>query len=393
MRLSLTEGELAIRDEVRAFLAENQPAATEIPADFDERMDFLRSWQSRLHDSRLVGLSWPVEYGGRAATPMEEIVAKQEMARAGAPPIIGEIGLDVVGPSLIMHGTDEQKQELIEPILSAADIWCQGFSEPGAGSDLASLKTRAVVHDDHFVLDGQKTWTSWVKDARWCAVLARTDPDVAPHRGISYLLVDLNSPGIDVRPMVQVTGDPEFGEVFFNEVIVPRDRLLGELNGGWGIAMHTLAHERGPAAIANQVQQRVLLDQLVADARRIPTEGAHAIDDPLTQAALGRLLVAVEVLRCQTYLSAGRAMTRGQPGFESSVDKLLAAQTRQQVAAVALDVLGPYATLSDGSPWGTSQEMWQHTYLYGRAGSVFGGSAQIQRNIIAERILGLPRSA
>ena len=392
MELSYSEAELEVQAQVRAFLAQECPDPSQIPAEFDARVSFLRAWQRRLHEAGFVGMTWPAEFGGRGAGLMQQIVVNHELAKAGAPPVIGQVGVDVVGPSIVAYGHDCQRAAYLDRILSAEEIWCQGFSEPGAGSDLASLRTRAVDAGDHFVLDGQKTWTSYVKHARWCAVLARTDPDAAAHRGISYLLVDLRSKGIETRTMRQVTGDPEFGEVFFDGVVVPKENLLGPLHGGWGIAMHTLSHERGPAAMNHQIQLRVLLDRLLQQARRIPRRGALALDDPEIRMILARVHIAVEVLRYQTYRSAGQAQARGKPGFESSVDKLVAAATEQQLAEAALDVLGAYSTGQDGSLWDLDAAMWQHTYLYGRAGSVFGGSAQIQRNIIAERILELPRS-
>ena len=262
MRLSLNDAELRIRDEMRAFLAEHLPSPDEIPADFDARVEFLRGWQRKLYDARLVNLTWPVEYGGRGATLMEQIVANQELARAGAPPLIGEVGLEVVGPTIVAQGTPEQKSAYLELILSGDDIWCQGFSEPNAGSDLASLRTRAEDRGDHFVVNGQKTWTSWAQYASWCAVLARTDAEAPPHRGISYLIVDMRSPGIDVRPLVQMTGDAEFSEVYFEDVVVPRENVLGELNAGWPLAMHTLTNERGPVVLSHQVKLRVALDSL-----------------------------------------------------------------------------------------------------------------------------------
>jgi alkylation response protein AidB-like acyl-CoA dehydrogenase len=392
MRLLMTENELAIRDEVRDFLAANQPSPEEIPDGFEQRFEFLRGWQQQLHEAGLVGLTWPERFGGRGATLMEQIVASQEMALAGAPELVGYVGIEVLGPSLIAHGSEAQKERYVDRILSGEEIWCQGFSEPEAGSDLASLRTRAVEEGDHFVLSGQKTWTSYAQLARWCAVLARTDAEAPPHRGISYLIVDLRSPGVEVRPLVQVTGDAEFGEVFFDDVVVPRENLLGELNQGWSIAMHTLAHERGPYAMTRQVVLRVMLDRLIAAAAEVQREGRAAIECAEIRTELGRAHVAVEVLKHQCYRSVGQSLAQGQPGFESSVDKLLLARTEQRVTAVALDLLGPYATLGEDA-LGTEVDIGaaQHDYLYGRAGSVYGGTAQIQRNIVAERILGLPR--
>ena len=393
MKLTLTDAELSLRDEIKAFLAAHQPAAEDVPEAFDERVTFLRAWQRSLHDSGLVGLSWPREYGGRGATLSEQIVANQVLSEAGAPTIIGSVGLDVVGPSLVDHGTDEQKARFLDRILSADDIWCQGFSEVGAGSDLAALKTKAIDNGDHFVLRGHKVWTSYAQHAAWCAVLARTDPDAPAHKGISYLLVDMRSPGIEVRPLVQSTGDPEFGEVYFDDVVVPRENLLGALHGGWKIAMHTLSHERGWYGVGRQVILRVLLDRLVEEARIVARGGRPAIDDPAVRARLAQAHVALEVLKHQGLRSVGKLIATGHPGLESSVDKVVLARAEQVVVDVALDVLGAQAAGSvAGAPEGVFPPAWQHAYFYGRAASVYGGAEQIQKNIIAERILGLPRS-
>jgi alkylation response protein AidB-like acyl-CoA dehydrogenase len=393
MQLAPNKAEEALRDEIQAFLDDHQPPADAVPEDFDARVDFLRDWQRTLHHAGLIGLSWPAEHGGRGATLTEQIVANQVLAENGAPAIIGSVGLDVVGPSLIDHGTDRQKARFLQRILSADDIWCQGFSEVGAGSDLAALKTKAIDNGDHFVVSGHKVWTSYAQHAAWCAVLARTDPDAPTHKGISYLLVDMKSPGIEVRPLVQSTGDPEFGEVYFDEVIVPRENLLGPLHGGWGIAMHTLTHERGWYGVGRQVILRVLLDTLVEEAHRATREGRPAIEAPEIRAALARAHIGLEVLKHHGYRSVGKTLADGHPGLESSVDKVVLARVEQQLVATALDVMGPFAALAEGAaPPGTNPRAWQHAYFYGRAASVYGGSAQIQKNIIAERILGLPRS-
>jgi alkylation response protein AidB-like acyl-CoA dehydrogenase len=392
MRLSLNEAEARIRDEVRAFLAENLPTAGEIPSDFDARVGFLRDWQRKLFDAGLVNVTWPEEYGGRGATLMEQIVVNQELARAGAPPLIGEVGLEVVGPTIVSHGTTAQKAAYLQRILSGEDIWCQGFSEPDAGSDLASLRTRADDHGDHFVVHGQKTWTSWAQYANWCAVLARTDPDAAAHRGISYLIVDMRSQGIDVRPLVQMTGDAEFSEVYFDGVVVPRQNVLGELNDGWRLALHTLTNERGPVVLSHQVKLRVALDELAAHALRHGRDGARALDRAQVRSSLVRAHVAVEVLRYHAYRSTGAAIARGAAGAETSVDKLQMTVADKLVGDACLDVLGASGTTPDRGPEGTDAHRWQHLYLHTRASSIYGGTSQIQKSIIAERILGLPRS-
>jgi alkylation response protein AidB-like acyl-CoA dehydrogenase len=387
MRLSLTASERELRDEVRDFLDTNAPARDEVPDDLELRTEFLRDWQGRLHRAGLVALTWPREYGGRGSTASEQMVVDMEMARWGAPELVGAVGLSVIGPSLIAHGTDEQKRRHLHAILSAQEVWCQGFSETGAGSDLAALRTRAVDEGDHFRLSGHKIWTTMAQFARFCVVLARTDADAAPHRGISYLIVDLDSPGIDVRPITLTTGEREFGEVFFDDVVVPRENLLGPLNGGWGIAMHTLAHERGPYAMARQVVLRVALDRAIEEAGENQRDGRPAIESPGVLGSLVAAHVEVEVLKHQCYRSVGRVLQGGTPGFEVSVDKISLARAEQRVADAALDALGPQA------PRGAGEDAWHRFYLYGRAASVYGGAEQVQKNIIAQRILGLPRSA
>ena len=279
MRLTRSEAERAIADEARAFLASNAPDETTIPTDFDERIAWLREWQRKLHAAGLVNIAWPKQHGGRGASLGEQMVIDEELARAGAPELIGVVGLGVVGPSIVEHGTDEQKARWLPKILSGEEIWCQGFSEPGAGSDLAALRTAAEDRGDHWVIRGQKTWTSWAQHARWCAVLARTDLEAPAHKGISYLVADMRSPGIDVRPLEQLTGEAEFSEVYFDEVVVPKEQLIGAVNAGWGIAMHSLSHERGPAVAARAVKLRVLLDQLIGDARRLERDGHRVIED------------------------------------------------------------------------------------------------------------------
>lgn len=387
MRLTLSPSELAIRGEICAFLAEHAPDPREIPTEFSERVAYLRGWQRALHQAHLVALTWPREYGGRGASMLDQIIVDQEMARAGAPELVGAVGLTVIGPSLVEHGTDEQKARYLERILAGDEIWCQGFSEPNAGSDLASLRTTARDTGTHFVLRGQKTWTTSASVAKWCAVLARTDPEAPPHRGISYLIVDLESPGIEIRPLILTTGEAEFGEVFFDDVIVPKENLLGPLHGGWRIAMHTLAHERGPYAMARQVVLRVALDKAIEQARTRVRGDRPVIDVPEIRASLARAYVELEVLKHHCYRSVGRLIAGGEPGPASSIDKLVLGQTEQRIAAAALGVYGAHAALGGDE----HLDEWYRFYMYGRAGTVYGGAAQIQKNIIAERLLGLPR--
>src|SRR3954465_6325688 len=379
MRLTPSDSERRLQDEIRAFLAAEAPDARRLPRALDERIEALRAWQARCHAAGYVGRAWPSEFGGGGRPAAEQIVIDQELAAAGAPELVNVVGLDVLGPSLLRFGTDEQRPRHIPAILSADAIWCQGFSEPDAGSDLASLRTRAVEHDDHFVVSGQKTWVSWGQFARWCGVLARTDEGAARHRGISMLIVDMRSPGLEVRPMTQITGHAEFCELFLDDVVVPKENLLGGRGDGWKIAMHTLGHERGTAALPRQVKLRTWLDRAVRLSAQRRLDGEALIEDPQAQVALARALIGVEVLRHHAYRTVGEFLNGGAVGPDSSTVKLLMAEAEQRLAASAFEILGP------------EDEFWTETYLYSRAASVYGGTQQIQRNIIADRILALPQ--
>jgi len=390
MRLAATDPERRLQEEVREFLAAETLDTTAMPHALDERIAVLRAWQARCHEAGFVGRAWPRAFGGGGAPAAEQIVIDQELAAAGAPEFVNVVGLDVLGPSLLRFGTDEQRLRHIPPILSAGEIWCQGFSEPEAGSDLASLRTRAVEHDDHFVVSGQKTWVSWGQFARWCGVLARTEEGGPKHRGISMLIVDMRSPGVELRPMTQITGHAEFCEMFLDEVVVPKDNLLAGRGDGWKIAMHTLGHERGTAALPRQVKLRTWLDRAVRVAAERRLDGEPLIEDPGTQVALARALIGIEVLRHHAYRTVGEFLNGGAVGPQSSSVKLLMAEAEQRLAATALDVLGP--TLQHGDPDQQAEDdFWQETYLYSRAATIYGGTQQIQRDIIAGRVLGLPQ--
>ena len=378
----------ALEDEVRAFLAAERPNAAGLPRALDARMEALRAWQARCYRAGYVGRAWPTEYGGGGAPAAEQIVIDQELAAAGAPEFANVVGLDVLGPSLLRFGTDEQRRRHLPAILAADEIWCQGFSEPDAGSDLASLRTRAEDRGDHFVVSGQKTWVSWGQFARWCGVLARTSDD--GHRGISMLIVDMQAPGVELRPMTQITGHDEFCELFLDEVVVPRANLLGEPGDGWKIAMHALGHERGTAALPRQVKLRTWLDRAVRVAAERTVDGAPLIEDPEAQVALARALIGVEVLRHHASRTVGQFLSGGTVGPESSSVKLLMAEAEQRLAATVLEVLGP--TLEQAGPESADDDdFWYETYLYSRAASIYGGTQQIQRDIIAGRVLSLPQ--
>jgi alkylation response protein AidB-like acyl-CoA dehydrogenase len=388
----MTPEERRLADEVRDFLAEHVPAA--LPHALEERIAALRAWQGLCHRAGYVGRAWPREFGGGGREAVEQIIVDQEMAAAGAPEFVNVVGLDVLGPSLLRFGNDEQRRRYIPPILSAEEIWCQGFSEPEAGSDLASLRTRAVEREDHFLLSGQKTWVSWGQFARWCGVLARTedaDAHTPRHKGISMLIVDMHSPGVEVRPMTQITGHAEFCELFLDDVVVPKHNLLSERGDGWKIAMYTLGHERGTAALPRQVKLRTWLDRLVRTAAERKLDGQPLLDDPQAQTALAQALIGIEVLRHHAYRTVGEFLSGGAVGPDSSSVKLLMAEAEQRLAETAIELLGESLVSADPSR-ADEDQFWQETYLYSRAASVYGGTRQIQRNIIADRVLALPQS-
>ena len=375
MKLALEPAERELQQEVRAFLADHAPVPAEIPHALDERMAFLTRWQARCYEAGFVGRAWPAEFGGGGRPTSEQIIVDEELAAAGAPEFPSVVGLDVLGPAILAFGTDEQRTRYIRPILSADELWAQGFSEPEAGSDLASLRTTAVESGDSWVLNGQKTWISWGQFARWCGVLARTDPELPKHKGITLFVVDMSSPGLDVRPMEQITGHAEFCELFLDDVVVQNSDMLGGRGDGWKIAMHVVSHERGTAALPRQVMLRTLLDRLVADAT-----DAGVLGDERAQDEIARSLIEVEVLRHHASRTMSAFLNGGTVGPESSGVKLLMAEAEQTLCATALELLGD----------GGAGSFWHERYLYSRAASVYGGTRQIQRDIIANRILHLP---
>lgn len=379
------------RARARAWLAKAEPP--EVPLDLDARFAVLRQWQKTLFEAGWVGIAWSKQAGGQGLTHLHQLVFVEELVRARAPQPIGLIGLEVVGPSIDRYGSDWQRGELLPRLLSGDDIWCQGFSEPNAGSDLASLRTRAVVDGDDFVVSGQKVWTSWAHKAQWCALLVRTDTSVRKQAGISYLLVDMTSPGVTTRPIEQMTGDREFCEVFFDEVRVPRRNLLGGLNDGWSIATYTLGSERAGATLRRRVECEVALEDALTQLRRHRANGASgsAEADRHAQVAIGRCHVALRVLDAQTRQTTARLLANAGPTPVDSVDKLLLNEIEQIVFAEIAGLLGPLRAVPGSRPRGLRADRWVREHLYSRAASIYGGTSQIQRNIIAERLLGLPR--
>jgi alkylation response protein AidB-like acyl-CoA dehydrogenase len=375
---------------VRAWLRANLPegfgqpgyARPEDPA---ERVRFARWWQRRLFEGGWAGLHWPRAYGGRGASAIEQLLFAEEYARAGAPSLIDiGVGPGLVGPTLIAHGTEAQRRRFLRPILTGEEVWCQGFSEPGAGSDLAACRTRAELRGDVFRVTGQKIWTSYARFADWCILLVRTDPQAPKHRGLTFLLLDMRSPGITIRPLVEMTGEAWFNEVFFDDVRVPRENMVGQLNEGWTIAITTLAHERGGAAPHARLAGE--LGEVVGLARRL---GAAA--DPRARQALAELAIETEILRLLTYKQVSTVMRTGHPGPEGSCLKLVWSELDVRLKELAIGLEGPYAAVARGGPHAIDGGRWQHEYLWSRAATIYAGTSEIQRNIIAQRVLGLPR--
>jgi alkylation response protein AidB-like acyl-CoA dehydrogenase len=392
MDLSRTPEEERFCQEVRTWLAENLQDSKEShfyadPEKMDEWMAFLKDWQRKLYDAGWSGISWPKEYGGRGASIVEELIFTEEMARAHAPNLMNiSIGIELVGPAIIHHGTEEQKQRYLPKILSGEEIWSQGFSEPDAGSDLASLRTVAVEKDDHFVVTGQKVWTSWAEYSEYCILLARTDLSAPKHKGISCFLVDMRSPGITIRPTVQMTGEAEFSEVFFDGVQLPRESLLGGINEGWRVAMTVLAHERGTSAIRYQIRFRSELDELIQLFKSMRA------DDPLLKQKLAQCYIDLEVLKYNIYRGVSQIMRNGKPGPEGSIVKLFWSEMDRRQKELGMEILGMHSQLMQDSKWTIDEGRWPRAFLWSRAGTIYAGSSEIQRNIIAERVLGLPRS-
>ena len=397
MDLTLTAEQEAFRAQVRRWLETNIPAdwTSRIAATADvprpEAYDILRAWQRKLFDAGFIGLTWPKEYGGGGLTFVEEMILHEEMALTKAPPILNILGVGMAGPTIVAYGTEEQKQRYPAKILSCEEIWCQGYSEPNAGSDLASLQTRAVKDGQHWVINGQKVWTSLAHIADFMMLLARTDPDAPKHKGITYFLLDMKLPGVTVKPLRQMTGDAEFNEVFFDNVRLHESNVLGGVNNGWAVGLTTLMYERLALGFGLRMRLRIALDGLVELARRMEKHGRTVVKDPVMRQKIAQLWIDTE---CLKYTGA-RAITkllRGEiPGPEASTGKMGWVETHQRLQELAMEIEGPYSQLMRGSEWAVESGLWQHTFLRSRANSIEGGTTEIQKNIIAERILGLPK--
>jgi alkylation response protein AidB-like acyl-CoA dehydrogenase len=353
----------AFRAEVRAWLAENLPAKPD------------REWSRKMFEAGYAGLTWPEEYGGRGAPYSHQAIALEEFARAGAPNHMNVIALGMAGPTIMAHGTEEHKRRYLSKMLSAEEIWCQGFSEPGAGSDLSAVRTRVEPKDGHFLVNGQKVWSSIAHEADFCILVGRSDPESQRHAGLTYVIVDMHAPGVEVRPLRQITGEAEFNEIFFTDVEVPSENLLGEIGGGWQVAMTTLLHERGTLGFA-------LTGNLDAQVKRlIALTKERAADDPIIRDRVAQEWIELQALKLTNYRSLTTLMKTGIPGPEGSGSKLHWSEQNQRLTKLAMEILG-----------GEDDGYWGYQQLRSRGNTIEAGTSEILRNIIAERVLGLPRS-
>ncbi|MBB4660511.1 acyl-CoA dehydrogenase family protein [Conexibacter arvalis] len=377
MDLTFDEHEAAFRDELRAWLEVNRPGPE--PAGEDARWAWRMDWHRRLASGRWAGVHWPVEYGGRGATYTQSAIFFEELGRAGAPLPGDALGLLLAGPTLMAWGSEELRQRLLPTILAGSEPWCQGFSEPDAGSDLAALRTKATRDGDEWVIEGQKVWTSNAQYAKWCMLIARTGSDSPKkHHGLTYFVMDMEQPGLQIRPLRQITGESEFNELFIEGARVPHDHVVGGVGNGWKVTLTTLMNERAGLGFFLQVRLRQQVDALAAEAA-----ARGLLDDPRVADRLGDLHMRAEAIRLTAYRGLTSTEKHGQPGPEGSVTKWMWSEASQELAQLAVDVLGPDALVE-----GTA---WAHELLRSRGNSIEGGTTEVLKNIVAERVLGLPR--
>ena len=394
MDLNLSPEEVRFRDELRAWLEANVPRDwsewREKP--IEESFPYLRAWQRKLHEGRWAAVSWPKQYGGRGATLPQQAIFWEEMARVEAPPMANSLGLGLIGPTIIAHGTEAQKKRFIPRILSAEEIWCQGFSEPNAGSDLASLQTEARLDGGNYVVNGQKVWTSYGWVGNWCELVVRTDPNVPKHKGLSVLLIDMSSPGVEVRPLRQMTGESEFNEMFFRDVRVPVENLLGHVNDGWNVAVSTLMYERGSYGARLHPLFRRNISRLIELSRTFQKNGRAAAQDPLTRQKLAQCYAEVEIMRLNQLRAFSRITATGAPGPEGSIQKIFWSELNQRLQQVAQEIFGPYGQLLAEDRHSVDKGIWSYGYLRTRGNTIEAGTSEVQRSIIGHFVLGLPKS-
>jgi alkylation response protein AidB-like acyl-CoA dehydrogenase len=393
MDLSYAPEQEATRHTVRRWLKANLPPRERTDGSLEygdaARTVKAKAWQRKLYNAGYVAMGWPKESGGQDADIMTQTIVNEELVLARASGLIGMMGVQMVGPTLMKWGTEEQKRRYLPKILTADEIWCQGYSEPGSGSDLASLKTRAELVGDEFIINGQKVWTSYAQLADWMFCLVRTDPAAPKHRGISYVLIDMKTPGITVRPLIQMTGDAGFNEVYFEEVRVPRKNLVGELNQGWQVANSTLAHERN--MLGSTTRTRQMFNGVLHLAQSRQRYGRRAVDDPVIRQRLADLAIRVESMKLHSYRQLTDAVKGRAPGIAASVNKLVSTELNHDMASLALDLLGSYGSLARAAARVVDRGIWPWEFMFTLGMIIGGGTSQIQKNIISERGLGMPR--
>jgi alkylation response protein AidB-like acyl-CoA dehydrogenase len=384
------------RQEFRSWLQKHKPKIPSVETGMDEMHegssdDWKRrlEWHKTMHAGGWVGISWPKEYGGRGATITQQLIFNEELAKANTPMLVNGLGIMLVGPTIIHWGTEEQKKRSVPKILSADEIWCQGYSEPGAGSDVASLQTRAIEDGDDFVINGQKVWTSDAHHADMCILLTRTDPEAPKHKGISYILVDMHSPGVTVRPLVQITGDANFNEVFFEDVRVPKKNLMGEKNQGWQVAITTLMFER--SGIGGGRDMMGAVHEIADLAKMVKVNGGSAWDDESVQQKVAGFACEAAALKYTGYRQLTRRLKGLPPGPEGSLLKLCTSELNLKMNKFAMELLGPYSQIEFHAPMAIDRGKWSYRMLASRALTIAGGTSEIQHNIIGERVLGLPK--
>jgi alkylation response protein AidB-like acyl-CoA dehydrogenase len=380
------------RSELREWLAQNltDEFREKRGMKFEERFAIRRAWQKKLFDAGWIGVGWPKEYGGRGAPLSQQIIYNEEMARAGTPPIANAIGMGMIGPTILSIGTPEQKARYLPKLLSGEEIWCQGFSEPNAGSDVAALQTRAEIVDGNFIITGQKVWTTYGFCSDFCLLLVRTDFNAPNHKAISYVIVDMKSPGVTAKPLIQMTGEGEFSEMFFENVKVPVTNLVGELNKGWFGAITTLMHERATYSFNVTVSFEQQLKAFLNLAKSLEYEGVQAAKHPLFRQRIAKLYTDVKTFKLNTLrqnagLSAGKI-----PGPEGSLLKIHWSEMGVRLGELAMEMEGPYSALNVDSADAPDEGRWQHSYVGAKGGTIAAGTSEVQRNIVAERVLGLP---
>jgi len=402
MDLTLKPEEAKFQRQVRRWLKRNVPRRNRHadPAEYGDpkRIAELKVWQRKLYEAGYIAMSWPRELGGRSdasddrrALVMKQTIVDEEMLKAHAPSVIGMMGVQMLGPTLMQFGSDAQRKRFLPKILTADEIWCQGYSEPGSGSDLASLRTRAELVGDFFVVNGQKVWTSNAQFADWMFCLVRTDPDAPKHKGISYVLIDMKSPGITIRPLVQMTGDKGFNEVFFEDVKVPRENLVGELHQGWQVANATLAHERNMLGSTTRTQQ--MFDGLMHIAKTRRRNGKPISRDPVVRQKLADLAIRVESMKYHSYRQLTDLLRGRSRGIGASVTKLVTTELNHAICAQTIELLGDYGVLDRKSKYVIGRGIWPYEFMFTLGLIIGGGTSQIQKNIIAERGLGMPKGS